>query len=337
MKEIYEMSGLEKAATLMVALGPEAASRVMMHLDADLLTKIAEQIVKVNSLSVKEREDMIGEFLIRLKKNRGAVYGGETAARDILNSALGEKKADEIFHKLSRHDLEKGFDFLKSIDSKILTGLLRDEHPQTITVTLSYLPSEKSAEILQQLPPHLAKQVVRRMAKLDKTSPDAVLEIVRVLRNKFEKFRDSGEQPESGGINTLVDIMNQMTLEQENRIMHYFDSNLPLISDKIKDKLFTFDNVLYLTHEEIQILIDEIRSDYLIAKALKGAGDEIRFKFLRNMSQNRATDILNEMDNMGPVRLTEINEARNAVIAIMRTLNDNGIIILRKNKEEYVE
>lgn len=337
MKAIYEMSGIEKAATLMVALGPDAASRIMKYLDENSLNMLAEQIAKVENLNVKEKEDLIGEFLLGLKKNRGTVFGGENAARDILKSAFGDKKADEIFHKLSRKDLEKGFEFLKNIDSKILTNLLRDEHPQTITVTLSYLPPEKSADILQQLSTYVGKEIVRRMAKLDKTSPDAVLEIVRVLRNKYEKYMESGQQHESGGIDTLVDIMNQMSPEQENRIMNYFDSNLPLICDKIKDKLFTFDNVLNLTHDEIQILIDETRSDYLIAKALKGAGDEIRFKFLRNMSQNRATDILNEMDNMGPVRLTEIHEARNAIIDIMRTLNDNGLIALRKNKEQYVE
>ncbi|MBN2403559.1 MAG: flagellar motor switch protein FliG [Spirochaetes bacterium] len=338
MKPIEEMTGIEKAATFLVAIGAEVASRVLAHLDEKTVFKIAQEIVKIEDLSVTQKEDLIGEFLIDLKKSKGAVYGGENVAKGMLIAAFGEEKAENILSNITHIDVEKGFTFLKNIDPDILTSLLENEHPQTITAALYYLSPVQNAKILKNLPTFLSKDIIKRMARLEKPSPGAVLEIVRVLRNKYEKLRTSAIKAEkTDGISTLIDIMSQMDPEQERKLKEYLYLKLPAISDKIREKLFTFEAVLNLTHREVQILIDEINDDYVIAKSLKGAGDALRFKFLRNMSQNRATSILNEMDNIGPVRLSEINEARNSIVQILRFLNDNGSIIVRKDQESLVE
>jgi len=276
--------------------------------------------------------------LYSLRKKRKTVFGGENVAKEILIAAFGEEKAGGILHKLTRQNLEKGFDYLKEIDSGTLVSFIQNEHPQTIAVTLAYLPPAKSGEILQQLAPMTAKEVARKLARMDKTSPEAVLEIARVIRKRYEASQSSvGGYEAAGGVDALVSILNYMSGDHEKKLMEYFDSALPGISQDIRDRIYTFDTVAYLSNQEMRILVDEINDDMLIAKSLKGAGDDVRFKFLRNMSRNRATDILTEMNDMGPTRLSDIQEARDQVVDIMRGLNESGMITIRKEKEKFVE
>ncbi|MDY6935986.1 MAG: flagellar motor switch protein FliG [Spirochaetota bacterium] len=338
MKSIDQMTGMEKVASLLIAIGPDAASRVLKYLDEDSIRKIVVEIAKVDSLSIEEKEEMIGEFLLEFKRNQGTLSGGETVARNLLVSAFGEEKAEEVFTKLTRKDLERGFAFLRDVDSEILASFLENEHLQTITVTLAYLSPHKSAEVLNRFQPYIAKEVSKRMARLGKTSPEAVLEIVRFIKKKYEKLIESSNNYEApDGVNAIVDILNRMSLDQEKRLMEYFDTTIPQIADNIRERIFSFENVVNLSHQEVQILIDEVNDDHIISKALKGAGDEIRFKFLRNMSRNRATDVLSDMFNMGPLSLAEIKDARHMIASIMISLNDNGMINIRKEREKYVE
>jgi flagellar motor switch protein FliG len=337
MKSIFEMTGPERAAALLIALGPDIASEIIKYLDQESIKRVTEEIAKIDSLTVEDKEDLIGEFLIDLKKRKGTIFGGDTVARDMLVAAIGEEKARDVFNRLTRKDLERGFEFLNEIDSEILISFLQNEHPQTIAVTLAHLPSSKSAEILKSLAPSVAREVAKRLAKMEKTSPEAVLEIARVIRKKYEHLKSSGKYEIAGGVDTLVSILNHMSGEQEKMLMSHFEKTMPAIADEIRDKIFTFENIVNLTNEEIRILIDEIKDDQIIARALKGAGDEIRFKFLRNMSRNRATDILTDIDSMGPLRISEIHEARDAIITIMRELNDYGVISVRKEREKYIE
>ncbi len=337
MKSIFEMTGPERAAALLIALGPDIASEIIKYLDQESIKRVTEEIAKIESLTVEDKEDLIGEFLIDLKKRKGAIFGGDAVARDMLVAAIGEEKARDVFSRLTRKDLERGFEFLNEIDSEILISFLQNEHPQTIAVTLAHLPSSKSAEILKSLASSVAREVAKRLAKMEKTSPEAVLEIARVIRKKYEHLKSSGKYEIAGGVDTLVSILNHMTGEQEKMLMSHFEKTMPSIAEEIRDKIFTFENIVNLTNEEIRILIDEIKDDQIIARALKGAGDEIRFKILRNVSRNRATDILTDIDTMGPLRISEIHEARDAIITVMRELNDYGAISVRKEREKYIE
>jgi flagellar motor switch protein FliG len=338
MKSFFEMSGTEKAAALLVALGTGVASEILKYLDDNSITRISAEISKIEKLSAEERENLIGEFLLELKKRRFEAVGGETTAKNLLVSALGDEKADEILKKLSHQNLEKGFEFLTEIDSEILTGFILKEHPQTIAVTLAHLPAPKAAQIMQLLPPDTAKEAARRMARMDKTSPEAILEIARVIRKKYEAVKTAGhDYVTPGGVGKLVDIMNYMTGDHEKRLMDHFEDAIPDVAQEIRDRIFTFENVATLANQEMRLLIDEIGDDMLVARSLKGAGDEIRFKFLRNMSRNRATGILNEMEVMGPLRVSEIQYARDQIVAVMRELNERGMIVLRKSRDGLVE
>jgi len=337
-KPIDQMSGAERAAALLVALGPEVASEIMKFLDEESIQQLASEIAKIDVLSPQEKEDLIGQFLLELKKTRGITFGGQNVAKEILYAAFGQDKAQDILKRLTHKDLEKGFGFLSDIDPELIVTFLHNEHPQTIAVTLAYLPAVKAAEVIKLLSTDIAKEVTLRMAKMERTSPDAVLEISRVLRKKYDEYRYQGQSSsKAGGLNALIDIMSHLSGDQEKQLIDYFDNAMPQIADEIRARIFTFENAITLTNTEMRILIDEINNDYMIARALKGAGDEIRFKFFRNMSKNRATDIMNEMEAMGPVRLSEIQDARDNIIRIMRILHDNGVISLRKEKEKYIE
>lgn len=337
MKSIYDMNGTEKAAALLVAMGPELASEIFKKLDEESIKKISEEIAKIGNLTIEEREYLIGEFFIDLRKKGKNLYGGDAVAREMLVAALGEEKAEDIFSRLTSRDLERGFDFLKDIDSNFLISFLQNEHPQTITTTLAHLPPAKSAEILKSLEPAVAIDITRRMARMEKTSPEAVMEIARVIRMKYEDLQTGDRLDNVGGVETLVDILNHMSGDQEKSILDHFDATIPEVSREIKDKIFTFENMLNLTHKEIRLLIDELGDDHTIAVALKGAGDEIRIKFLRNMSRNRATDIISDIDTMGPLRMSEIQGARDEIVTVMRRLNEWGLITVRKEREKYVE
>ncbi len=338
MRSIYEMNGTEKAAALLVSLGADVAAEVMKHLDDESVQRLGLEIARIGTISVTEKENLIGEFLLDLRKTKRSAFGGENVAREMLAGAFGDEKAAEILKKLTRQNLEKGFDFIKDIDTEALVSFLQNEHPQTIAVALAYLPAAKSAQIVQALPPEIAKDAAKRMARMEKTSPEAVIEIARIIRKRYEESRSTGRYFESaGGMDVLVDILSHMSGEQEKRLMDHFDHAMPAMSQEIRDRIYTFENIANLTNNEMRILIDELADDAVIARSLKGAGDEIRFKFLRNMSRNRAADILDDMKAMGPMRTSEILEARDQAVAVMRRLNNEGMIVIRKEREKFVE
>lgn len=226
-------------------------------------------------------------------------------------------------------DVDKEFATLNEIEDEALISFLKDEHPQTIAVAMSFLASEKSAAIMTALDQNRAKEVAIRMARMDRVMPEAVAGIVKTIKKKYQDYQKKNQGLSAGGLDTLIDILQHMPGDDERKIIQDLEIAMPNVSQQITDKIFTFENVASLTNQEMRILIDTINDDTTIAKALKGAGDEIRFKFLRNMSQNRATDILTDMDVMGVVRLSEVEDYRNKITSIMRALDDNGVINLR--------
>jgi flagellar motor switch protein FliG len=329
MKDVFEMSGVERAAALMVALGPRVASEIMKHLDEESIDTLTGEIAKIDRLSPQEREELIGAFLIDLRKEKRRLRGGEGTARQILVKTFGEDKANEILSKFVNIDVDKEFAALSEIENEALTSFLKDEHPQTIAVAMSFLAAEKSAAIMTALDKDKAKEVAVRMARMDRVMPEAVAGIVRTIKKRYHDYQKKNQGLSAGGLDTLIDILQHMPGDEERKIIQDLEIAMPNVSQQITDKIFTFENVTSLTNQEMRILIDAINDDSVIAKALKGAGDEIRFKFLRNMSQNRATDILGDMDFMGVVRLSEVEDYRRKITSVMRALDDNGVINLR--------
>lgn len=337
MKSIFELKGAERAAALLVALGPETASEILKHLDEEQVERISTEIARIDRLSPDEREDLIGEFMIELKRSQGSVQGGRDRARDLLKEAFGEEKADSLLNKLSKEDFEKGFEFMHDIDSKIAAELLKTEQSQTIALTLSCIKPEKSADIIKNLPEDVARSAAVKIAQLGRFSPEAAMIVAKSLKEKYKKFMEQNSGfTERPGFDSLINILTHLDSQSERNLLSGLEIENPDISSSIRERIFTFENIVNLNNPEIRILIDEISDDELLALSLKGAGDEIRFKVIRNMSRNRASDILENMDVMGPVKLTEVQEARSQITSIMRRLHNNGEIDLRKD-DVYIE
>jgi flagellar motor switch protein FliG len=336
MKSVFDMSGVERAAALLVALGPGIASEIMKHLDDESIEKLTGEIAKIEKLTPHEREELIGQFLIDIKKEKRRQRGGEGTAKEILTKTFGKEKADQMIEKMSPVDVDEEFTSLNEMGEEVLLSFLKDEHPQTIAVALSFLPPATSAAILKALGYDTAREVALRMAKMDKVMPDAAAGIVTTIKKKYREYLKKSQGLSAGGIDTLADILRNMSPEDERKLMHDLEIELPEVSRQIQEKTFPFEHIVYLTNNEIRIVIDEIRDDHLIAKSLKGAGDDVRFKFLRNMSQNRATDVITDMESMGAIRLSEVEDCRRMIVSVMKSLDENGVISLKRGDDIYV-
>lgn len=336
MKPIDQLSGVERAAALLVSLGRDVAAEILKHLDEASIERLTAEMARIDRLSPAEREDLIGGFLIDLRKEKKRVRGGQETARELLAGAFGTERAEEVMARSGSVDFKKEFQYLAEVPDEVLLGFIRDEHPQTIAVVLSYLPPEKSAVLLKGLPPETGKQVVIRMAKMERAAPEAVVRIAKTLRKKYDHYQKEGQGLTSGGMNSLIEILGHMSGDDERTILATLDTTLPGISQQIREQMFSFDNILHLSNKEVRILIDEVGDDDLIARALKGAGDDLRFKFLRNMSQNRATDIIQEMEALGAVRLSEVEDYRGKIVAVMRALHENGVISVKTGSDVVV-
>lgn len=338
MKSVFDMKGPERAAALLVALGPEVAADILRQLKEEDIELLTSEMAKINGIKPTEKEELIGEFLIDLKKGKAVVEGGEGMARDLLSRAFGADKAQEVIEKLNRMDVVQQYQLLEELDPEVIARILHDEMPQTIAVALSHLSPKQSGQVLKNLDGKLAADVSLRIARLSGVTPETATRVAQVIHQRCVKYVQEKGAPQAGeGLESLVDILNNMSGSDELRFMRNIEQSNPELSDMIRDHIFTFENVVNLDNSEIRILIDEISNDLLIATALKGAGDEIRFKFLRNTSRNRATDILDEMEAMGPVKLSQVEEARSEIVGIMRYLSDNGVISLVRDREIFVE
>jgi flagellar motor switch protein FliG len=332
------MNNVKKAAAFLIAVGQDAAAEILKNLDEDTVIELTTEMSRIENLTPEEREQIIGDFMVAFNKHKQYSFGGEGFVRETLVKSLGMEKAQRIYSKINTVQPESTFAFLKNVDPEIIAQLVSKEHPQTIAVLFSHIDSKIAGDVLRLLPSDIGKDVAIRLAKMNTVSPEAVMQVGQVLKKKYDEMtsvRSTFQSP--GGVDRLADILNHIDPTTEHEIMQHFESLMPDTAREISEKIYTFDSVAGLTNYEVRILIDRLNDDRTISTALKGAGDEIRFKMLRNVSNNRATDIINDMDAMGPIRMSEIMEARREIVRCMRDLDDQGMIVIKKKNEQYIE
>jgi len=338
MRSLFNMTGTEKAAALLFILGPGIASDILKHLDEDSIEKLSAEIVKMQSLPDDEKDDLIGEFIIELKRSSKTPSGGINKARKMIVDAFGEDKADELLKKIENRDTESNFKFLNELEDVQLLNLLKDEQPQIIALVLKFITPQKAGKLLKSLSPEKSRDTGVKLARMTNPSAEAAVAVARALKKRCRDIKLNDEKHSiAGGVESLAGILSHMSSEQERNLLKNIDITVPHISKEIKEMIFSFENIANLSNKEIRILIDEINDDYTIAKSLKGAEDDIKFKILRNMSQNRAEGVLTEMNAMGAIRRRDVDECRDYIVEIMRELNENGLIVLRRDGEVYVE
>jgi flagellar motor switch protein FliG len=327
--------GSMRAAKLLIALGPDQAAHILKEMKESEVEKIVAVMLRIREISTEEKREILDEFHQSVNYFEPPVRGGIEQARAMLTAGLGEEKAHEILGRLNRRDLKLDFEFLEQIEPPTLANALSTEHPQTTAVALSFIQPKIAAAVMKFLPEKVRTEVAIRIARTSKTHPDAVQSIARVLREKFEK-RSGEVYSETGGAETLANILNHMDRSTEDGILGVLGQESPKILEEVREMLYTFEELTSLETKEMRLLLSKINDDFILAAALRGAPDEMRRHFFNALSQNRAADILDEMDRRGPLSLKEINEARAFVVNAARRLDEEGSIVIKKDKEDYV-
>lgn len=319
-----KLSKAQKAAILLMAMPPQVAVEVMKELSEDEVQKILIHATNIEGITLKDIEEVAKEFIEEYKAT-SFITPDMDALLEFARKALPPDKFAKIYEFLSSSNLIKSFQELERVDSKILANILMGEHPQTIAVVLSQLNPNKSAEILKLLPDTLAIEVVKRLATLENISPEFFGELIEVLAEEIRSMGVSGIMQKMEGITLTAELLNMLDRDTTNRILAKLDEEDPYLSEKIKEKMFTFEDIRKLDNRAIVEILKAVEKSTLII-ALKGAPEDIKEKFFSNMSKKAADIMREDMDALGPVRASEVEKAQKQVIQVIKNLADQGII-----------
>lgn len=330
-----ERSGKEKAAMLLISLGPERSSEIFKHLKEDEIEQLTLEIANIRFVSPEEKEKVLEEFYQICLAQEYIAEGGIEYAKQILEKAIGNQKALEIINRLTASLQVRPFDFVRKADPSQLLNFLQKEHPQVIALVLAYLRPQQAAAVLSALPQEIQADVARRIAIMDRTSPEVIKEVERILEKNLSSLVLE-DYTLAGGIQAIVDILNNVDRGTEKYIMETLEMKDVELAEEIKKRMFVFEDILTLDNRSIQRFIREIDNNQL-AIALKGAGEDVQKVIFANMSKRMAEIIKEDMEFMGPVRLRDVEEAQQNIVNVIRKLEDAGeIVISRGGGDEIV-
>ena len=330
-----EMDGIQKAAILLITLGPEKAAVVFKHLKEDEIEQLTLEIANTRSVTPAQKEQVLNEFYEVCLAQQYIAEGGIGYAKDLLQKALGESKAQEVLGKLTASLQVRPFEFIRKTEASQILNFIQDEHPQTIALILSYLSPSQAALIISALPPDSQAEVARRIAVMDRTSPDVIKEVEKVLESKLASLVNQ-DYTIIGGVDAVVDILNTVDRGTEKHIMENLEIEEPELADEIRKKMFVFEDILMLDDRSIQRVLREVENSEL-AVALKNANEEVQNVIFNNMSTRLVDMIKEDMEYMGPVRLKDVEEAQQKIVNIIRKLEDSAeIVISRGGGDEII-
>lgn len=330
-----QLSGLQKAAILLIALGPEKSAQVFKHLKEEEIEQLTLEIANMRTVTPDEKEEVLEEFYQICIAQEYISEGGISYAKEILERALGNQKALDVINRLTASLQVRPFDFVRKADPAQLLNFIQGEHPQTIALILSYLRPQQASVILSALPQEKQADVARRIALMDRTSPEIIKEIERVLEKKLSSMI-SQDYTMAGGIETIVDILNSVDRGTEKNIMETLELQDTDLAEQIKKKMFVFEDIVTLDNRSIQRIIREVENNDW-ALALKSSSEEVSKTVFSNMSKRLAEMIREDMEYMGPVRLRDVEEAQQKIVNVIRKLEDAGeIVISRGGGDEII-
>ncbi len=329
------ISGTQKAAILLIALGPEKSATIFKHLKEEEIEELTLEIANTRSVTPQVKEEIINEFYEVCLAQQYIAEGGINYAKELLEKALGAEKAMDVIGRLTASLQVKPFEFVRKTDPSQLLNFIQDEHPQTIALILSYLSPAQSALVLSALSPDRQADVVKRIAMMDRTSPDVIKEVERILESKLSNLVNQ-DYSIVGGVDAVVDILNTVDRGTEKHIMETLEIEEPEMADEIRKKMFVFEDILLLDDRAIQRVLRDVDNGDL-AMALKGANEEVQNAIFNNMSKRLAVMIKEDMEFMGPVRMKDVEEAQQKIVNIIRRLEDSGdIVISRGGGDEII-
>jgi flagellar motor switch protein FliG len=324
---VYDaLSGTQKSAILMMLLGEDEASEILKNLMPKEVQHLGAAMYSVQGLDQDTVNFVLDEFLEIIKEQTSLGLGAGNYIRNVLTKALGDDKAQSVLSRITPSSSDRPIEILDWMDARSISELIVDEHPQIISLIISYLESALGADVLMLLPEDIQADVIKRIATLETVQPEALRELEEVMQRKF-KSNTTLRASQVGGVKAAGNIMNFTQQNMEARIMKILGKEDKDLMQAIMESMFVFENLLMSDEKSLQVLLRSVNTEDLVL-ALKGADDQLRDKLFSCMSSRAAANIMDEMEALGPVRLTEVQEAQKAVINVARRLSDEGTIVL---------
>lgn len=329
--------GVRKAAILLVQLGRDRAAAVLGRLEDSEVEAISTEIARLDSISSGETEGVLTEFRDLMTARAHIAQGGLAFAQELLEQSLGAERAAEIMERLNAAAVQMPFQFLHRADPAQLRSFIVDEHPQVIALVLAHMTPDKASLLLSGLPPEQQAKVAHRIAVMDRTSPDIVRAVEATLERKLSSMLQPSDLSRVGGLDPLVNIINRSDRSTERQIVEGLESLDVALANEVKSRMFMFEDIVNLDDRSIQQVLRQVDTGEL-ALALKGVSDTVRNKITSNLSERAGVTLVEEIELLGPVRLTQVEEAQQAVIRTIRQLEEQGQIMVRRgNDDEFVD
>jgi flagellar motor switch protein FliG len=327
-----DLNGRQKAAIFLVTIGSEVSAEIFKHLREDEIETLTFEIARLEAVDSEDRDAVLAEFQELMMAQDFITTGGIDYARELLEKSLGSQKAVDIINRLTSSLQVRPFDFIRRTDPTHLLNFIQQEHPQTIALILAYLEPQKASIILSNLPHEVQSDVAKRIATMDRTSPEVLREVERVLEKKLSTL-SSEDYTSAGGVESIVEVLNLVDRSTEKSIIESLEEEDPELAEEIKKRMFVFEDIVMLDDRAIQKVLREVDTSEL-AKALKSVDSEVQDKIFRNMSK-RASQLLKEdMEYMGPIRMKDVEEAQQKIVSIIRKLEDAGDIVVARGTED---
>ena len=330
-----ELSGIRKAAILLVSLGSELSAEIFKHLNDQEVEELSLEIARLDRVEPETRQGVLDEFNEMLRAQEFISQGGMDTAQEILEKAMGGQQAKEVIDRLTTSQEVRPFDFIRQAEPEHILNFIQEEHPQTIALVMAYLDPETSSEIMQQLPTEIQADVSKRIALMDRTSPEMIREVERVLERKLSSLVNE-EYAATGGIESIVEMLNQADRGTEKSILESLEEDDPELAEDIRRQLFVFEDITQLSDQDVQTVLREVDQEELTL-ALKAVDEEVQQKVFTNMSQRAASMVQEELEYMGPVRVSDVEEAQQEIVNVIRRLEEEGqIVVVRGGEEEII-
>jgi|SRR5579859_2469497 len=328
-----EMSGLRKAAVLLVRLGKDESARLLAQLPEDEVEELSTEIARLGLIDPDTADEVMAEFHALTKLHQQGGTGGVEVAREMLVASVGEERAREIMDRLSAIVTDVPFAFLGKADPRQVVTFLQHEHPQTVALVLAHVPAGLASAVLSGLGPEISASVAHRIAVMDRTSPEIIRQVEEALARKFSSVMQPGEMSVVGGVQPLVDIINRADRATERLILEGLEQRSPEIAEEIRRRLFMFEDIVHLEDRAIQLVLRQIDTNDL-ATALKGVSETVRDKVTGNLSERGRENLAEEIDLLGPVRMRMVEEAQAKIVQAIRALEDSGQIEIQRGGED---
>jgi flagellar motor switch protein FliG len=333
-EELRLLSPTQKTALVMMLLGEEEAANILTHLEPREVQHLGAAMVSITEISQEAVSAVLDEFITTIKHQTSLGFGTSDYVENVLVRALGDDKAASVISRIMPRKTSGGLEILRWMDARSIAEMIRGEHPQIIAIIMAYLEYSLAADVLNYLTPDIRSEVIIRIANLETIQPEALDELEVIMKQQFAN-NSAVKSSSVGGVKAAARIMNYTKTELESEVMtkvEGFDGDL---AQRIQDNMFVFQNLVDVDNKSIQVLTRHIEPDMLMT-ALKGADEEVKDKFLENMSKRAAAMFLDDMEAKGPIRISESEEAQKQILRQARKLSDAGEIMLTGRGDDFV-